>query len=197
MALQAPLPYREPVQSPDLDAALLAVPTRNHLNWIISASEAALGENVDLRDEIERLLAVLVASLIFVGWEIRQNTQAVRATTTQNISDQNVTLALTTMTSGIPEILARLEGGLGVSELDPATSYRLDYFYQANLRITENRFRQVGLGSIQNVAFGQLGAVGAVYRTPFFQDWWSANWEKYAPDFVAHMNGQYGLRSAP
>lgn len=139
----------------------------------------------------------VVAGLVFVGFEIRQNTQAVRATTTQAISDQNVTLALTTMTSDLPGVLARLEAGLELTQLDPSTSRSLDYFYQANLRITENRFRQVELRSIQAVALGQLGAVGSIYRSSFFQDWWFANAENFAPDFAAFMNDRYDLRSIP
>jgi hypothetical protein len=139
----------------------------------------------------------VIASMMFVGMEIRQNTQAVRATTTQAISDQNVTLALTTMTSDLPGVLARLEAGLELTELDASTSRSLDYFYQANLRITENRFRQVGLGSIQAVALGQLGAVGSVYRTSFFQDWWLINSDNFAPDFAEFMNERYDLRSTP
>jgi hypothetical protein len=62
----------------------------------------------------------VVLGLVFVGWEIRQNAQTVRCHYNSRHLRPNVSLALTTMTSAIPDILARLEGGLPLRELEQA-----------------------------------------------------------------------------
>ena len=53
------IPHVQPIDSPDLDAALLAVPAKNHLNWLVKVSGIALAENALLQSEIEQVLSLL------------------------------------------------------------------------------------------------------------------------------------------
>ncbi len=146
---------------------------------------------------IRETLAALgvIVSLIFVGIEIRQNTSAVRGNSVQAIAQQNLEIALAAMTDGeLLRTLVTLEAGSSIQDLDPAGRLRLGMYYMASLRITENRLRQVEVGILDEDALEQLGGVGSMYRTPYFQQWWDENKARFAADFVEFMGDQYGLK---
>jgi len=142
----------------------------------------------------------VVASLAFVGVEIRQNTHAVQSTTAQAISDQafEFNLLLATDDDWIRIYTFLVEGGTR-DELSSEDRVRHGLMLTAGLRVMENRFRQVQLGAIDPSELEVSGGIRVVswYRTQHWLDYWldtgqATNW---SPEFVDFMETEVlGLR---
>lgn len=135
----------------------------------------------------------VIGSLLFVGFEIRENTRAVRGATIQAIADQSFqyNTELVQDENWMRLMAMVWEDTISVSTLGPEDWVRLSWGLVASTRIMENRYRQVQLGILGEEALGQLG--GATnqnwYGSRMFRDWWaSANPEaRWSADFVAFM----------
>jgi hypothetical protein len=137
--------------------------------------------------------AGVVGSLLFVGFEIRENTRTVRGATIQAIADQSFqyNTELVQDEDWMRLMAMVWEDTISVSTLRPEDRVRLSWGLVASTRIMENRYRQVQLGILGEEALGQLG--GATnqnwYGSRMFREWWmSANPEaRWSADFVAFM----------
>lgn len=139
------------------------------------------------KTSIRELIAAggVILSLLFVGLEIRANTNAVRGATIQGISDQSiaVTLAITgtpELRAGYAKVLAGREKELTLAEEDA-----VGQIYSAAMRITENRFRQMELGVLDSPR--SVGGGAALYRVPFFRAYWATRRSEYPDDFVGYV----------
>lgn len=139
------------------------------------------------KTSIRELVAAggVILSLLFVGLEIRANTNAVRGATIQGISDQSITVTLAI--AEIPElraayskVLAGREQELTLAEEDAVTQ-----LYSAAMRISENRFRQLDLGVLDSP--GAVGGGAALYRVPFFGAYWATRGSEYPDDFIDYV----------
>ena len=129
----------------------------------------------------------VILSLLFVGMEIRANTNAVKGATIQGVSDQSIALSLAVaeipeMREGFSKVLAGREAELTLPEEDAMAMP-----YMAGMRISENRFRQIGLGVF--VSPTAVGGGAAMYRVPFFRTFWDARRIEYPDDFAAYVEG--------
>lgn len=141
----------------------------------------------DLRQAAAALGVIL--SLIFVGYEIRQNTQVARAAAVQATIDQ--ILQWQAASAADPEwirIIYTLRSGATFSDLSPIDQQKYNWIVSSTVRITENRFRQMEMGVIDE---SDLGAGGGVsnpnwFRSPHFLEWWESadRTESWAPDFL-------------
>jgi len=117
--------------------------------------------------------------MIFVGIEIRQDTDAVHGYTLQAVSQQSLDLVMAGIDN--PELRSALtaarEGSLSPEQWD-----LLSWFISAKLRADENWFRQVEPGILDVSTFQQLSN-HAAYRLPYFADYWVRNGRDFAPDF--------------
>ena len=129
--------------------------------------------------EIIGASAVLIG-LIFVGLELRQNTDAVRSSTIQEIIrwsyDGNILMIEQ------PELRAAwrksCEGPLTQDEQD-----LLFNLYSAILRLQLNRFHQSQLGILDEELALSLGGRSAFYRHPMFAQIWDQIGPGFADDF--------------
>jgi hypothetical protein len=137
------------------------------VNWIWKESAEILG-----------VLGV-IASMIFIGVEIRQNTEAVRGSTLHAVSQQSLDLALVGINS--PELRSAFTASRE-GRLSPEQRSQLLWFVTAKLRADENRFRQVELGILDASTFHQLSH-HAAYRLPYFAEYWALRGDWYAADF--------------
>ena len=127
----------------------------------------------------------VVLSLVFVAFEIRANTEAVRGATIQGIADQYLEITVSSMET--PEVRsgwAKAAAGRS-SELTLDEEIALNWYYNGILRIAENRFRQVELSLID---FEVISGGAPEFRSPFFRTYWEARRDLYAPDFAAHVD---------
>jgi len=137
------------------------------VNWIWKESAEILG-----------VLGV-IASMIFVGVEIRQNTNAVRGSTLHAVSQQSLDLVMVGINS--PELRSAFTAAQE-GKLSPEQRNQLLWFISAKLRADENRFRQVELGILDASTFQQLSNHMA-YRIPYFAEYWAMRGDMYAADF--------------
>lgn len=127
----------------------------------------------------------VVLSLIFVAFEIRANTEAVKGATIQGIADQYLEITLSSMET--PEVRsgwAKAAAGRA-AELTLDEEIALNWYYNGILRIAENRFRQVELSIIE---LEVVSGGAPEFRSPFFKTYWEARREQYSGDFAAHVD---------
>jgi hypothetical protein len=134
----------------------------------------------------------VMASLTFVGLEIRQNTQIAQATAVLAISEQIIDWqTAASLDDDWIRILTFLETGGTYAELSPEDLRRYRWVVTSTIRITENRFRQMQLGIITEADLSVAGGRANVnwFRSPHFMSYWQSLDQSYrfAPDFVDFM----------
>jgi hypothetical protein len=136
------------------------------------------------KDLVEILSALaIVISLIFVGLEVNQNTNAVRSTVVQAVSQQSYdAIVLLVESSELRAAQAAIEGA------PPDEQRRLLYlYYGALLRVQLNRFMQVKLGVIDSATVLALGGDGGIYDNASFRAFWLPRRDNYDPEFVSFV----------
>ena len=135
----------------------------------------------------------LIASLVFVGMEIRQNTAVARAQSrqglTENYLEYNMTLAADADLFDLHYRMWVLEDVL--EEADQARARRTMF---TSLRMLENVFLQVDDGVVDESVFQSYGWVDRDdFRTGVFRDWWGQSRNRFNLDFVATFEAEYDL----
>ncbi len=138
----------------------------------------------------EALAAIgVMASLVFVALEVRQNTAAVRGATLQAVSQQSLDLAMI----GIDNVDLRsafFTARRSPEALTDDQKQILTWFITSKLRADENRFRQIQLGTLDASSSGQLSN-NMVYRFHHFAEYWAANSGVWDADFREVVEAEY------
>ena len=122
--------------------------------------------------EILGLLSV-IASLLFVGVEIRQNTTAIRGATQQDISYQiSEIYKIAVENEKIALITSKAYQGITKKDLSEIDFSRFWLFAMMGLRRVENIYLQYNNGFVGSEAFDRIDM--AFYRTPLVGEIWSA-----------------------
>lgn len=131
-------------------------------------------------------LVGLVASLGFVGMEIRQNTTAVRSATIQAVSDQAMELTLSMATDAqLPRLVYDMtRGGITEADLGSEDYMRLRLAVVAGLRRQENLYLQVQNEVIPNSALDNVSF--GFYRNAFVREIWATDAELFDPGFAEY-----------
>ncbi len=128
----------------------------------------------------------IVVSLVFVGLEVRQNTNAVKSTVVQAIAQQSY--------DSIVFIIENHElrmAKLAVDGAPPDEQRQLVYlYYSALIRIQLNRYMQARLGVIDLDTVLTLGGSSGIYDHRSFREYWSLRRENFDPEFVAYMENR-------
>ena len=122
--------------------------------------------------EIFGLLSV-IGSLIFVGVEISQNTQAVRGATHQSVSDQISEYYLTIAgDERLADLVARaLRDEINRQDLNRADQLSVDLVIVTGIRRVENIYLQYKNGILEKDAFERIGY--GSYRGSFARSTWN------------------------
>jgi len=132
-------------------------------------------------------LSAVVASLGFVGMEIRQNTAAIRSATTQAVSDQAMELTLSMATDEhLPRLLSELHNGLTRSDFDPQDYRRLRLVVIAGLRRQENLYAQVRSGVLDSSALRNVSF--SFYKNPYGRELWAEIRDTFDPEFTRYWD---------
>jgi len=142
--------------------------------------------------EILGVLAVF-GSLIFVAFEIRQNTQVSQAASIQAMADASIQV-ITAMNADeqLAGLMTRLFDGSVPSDFTPVENTRLRLILVSALRASESRYRQIKLGVLPQ-AQAWLGGAAEIYRTPYFRESWSLYRTILAGDYADFMESEYEL----
>ena len=137
----------------------------------------------------------VILSLVFVGYEIRQNTQVARAAAVQATMEQ--ILAWQVESAADPEwirIINTLRSGAEYSDLSTLDQQKYNWIVSSTVRITENRFRQMQMGVITETDLGAGGGIANLrwYRSPHFLEWWMSEdrTSSWAPDFLVFFEAE-------
>ena len=146
--------------------------------------------------ETAELIGVLgvIGSLIFVAFEIQQNTSATLSTAMQAISDQSVSINLALAQDS--ELRATFRTSLSEDGLDRLTedqTVQLGSYYVAILRMHQNRFQLIQLGIVDDEDVYSAGGYGDTYYSPFFKEFWRKVRHRYSDEFVRWFEDQLGF----
>ena len=139
----------------------------------------------DIRESVGLLL--VVASMVFVGLEIRQNTRAIQATAIQNLTDSfREQMQLYINDPQLVGIMVRANETPG--ELSPEEAQRFFGYFVSGALTTQSAFRQWRLGVLPDEEWSVVRAVTCQDLTlPSFQELWPQVRGTLAPSFVAEI----------
>lgn len=140
--------------------------------------------------------AGVILSLIFLGLEIRQNTNAARSATVQALAAQSFefTMRMSEDPNWIRIEAYLSQAGTSRNDLSAEDGRIQELKYTAALRIMENRLRQYQLGTISEPEITQLGGgARAFYSSPMFREWWASRDQAqyFTADFIAFVETTY------
>ncbi|MGY8751272.1 MAG: hypothetical protein ACKVKJ_04495 [Fidelibacterota bacterium] len=125
----------------------------------------------------------VIASLIFVGMEISQNTTAVRGATNQAISDQASELYLTIATDrNLAGLVKKLYDDVLREDFDSIDDMQLFMTVLTGLRRVENIYLQIEDNILDDRAFDRIGL--SFYRSKYGRQIWEENKQFFDRKFV-------------
>lgn len=131
--------------------------------------------------EIVAAIAVIL-SLVFVAFEIRQNTSSIRAQTRQQLSDASAQFNLALATTELGPLWSRFTRGDSLTDDEMA---RVGPALVTAVRNMENVYLQTREGVIDESALVSYGWKGSImYRSEAFTEWLTANRGRFNEDFV-------------
>jgi hypothetical protein len=135
------------------------------------------------------LSAIAVAlSLIFVGFEIRQNTAAQRSGTIEGIASQRIEFNTATWTDDqMPGLLRRLREGAVAADFTPDDVQKIRVWYITYLRIQESAYRQVAVGVIGE---DDYNISGPILEFAFLKEQWPTLQLNFEQGFIDFMEAK-------
>jgi len=125
----------------------------------------------------------VIASLIYVGFQIRTNTEATRSATRQALSDQDLMYVAAGIDSAVlAEATAKIEKRADVSAVEAS---QLVQHQHLNTRIAENAFYQYKLGLLEDVVWERYVAILTLQfrHNQYARKHWSHYRDSYSRDF--------------
>jgi len=133
---------------------------------------------------------LVVASLFYVGYQVKETRKAVRAATAQARTDLGVQLISARWTSNIADLLQTSVDD--PESLSKADRFKLKGFFTAHVRHCMNMFYQQREGYLDE--FWSYGvsrvAVYWIKNYPWFVDEWESLQKTLPPEFVIFINDE-------
>ena len=146
--------------------------------------------NWDAVGAIAEFLGALgvIASLIYVGMQIRENSRVVQASTSQAVADSaQARLLAVAQSLSLASTLAKLDTPSAVSS---AEQVQVNYLRTASFKGFENQFFQYRQGLLRGDTWnGYEFFLLANLRAPDVQQWWSRSKDGFDPAFRGHVEG--------
>lgn len=138
--------------------------------------------------DIGQTVAVF-ASLVFVGYQIRQNTRALKATSHHAVTDSFNALNALLVTDQNAARIWRC-GLAGLENLDEDEAISFGYMALANMRIFETLYYQHKTGTLEKTLFeAELNTLKWAVANPGIRTWWFANPISFSAEFRAFVEG--------
>ncbi|MGC1778520.1 MAG: hypothetical protein WBB34_11275 [Xanthobacteraceae bacterium] len=131
--------------------------------------------------------AAVVASLIFVGFQIRQNTKATRAASHHAVSEAlNRLNLLWARNSEVTRIW--LSGMSDRRALTPEERWRFDSTVRAYLHVCETMYTQADLGAGDfGIVTAEENGIKTVFSSEGVKEWWAENPFGFSPEFRSYV----------
>ena len=130
--------------------------------------------------------ASIVLSMIFVGYEIRENSAVARATLLSTFALEGVPLALA-QDAELASLMRRVAFGESYSDFDADEQFRITMFYQALLNVQNAYFVAAKDGVLEDSDQNPISNSGA-YDNDFFRITWNGFFRtQYSLEFVEFL----------
>ena len=147
--------------------------------------------NTDYLKPISQFLAVVsvVASLLYVGFELRQNT-AVARSDAYNVNTSRLTEMLTSVATDqrLSMLVSKIGDGKLPDDFSPEDQISIRYLLTAAVRNIEGEYRSVKEG-ILPVSLLESGPNMPLADNDFFRSTWPIAKLKYSSDFIEYFEG--------
>ena len=145
-------------------------------------------EEISYISQIVAVVAVL-ASLAFVGYQIHQNTKALKATSHHAITDSFNAINTLIISDQKVARLWRL-GNAGAEGLDEDERTSFSFIALGYMRIFETLHYQYSSGTLEKKLFdAELNTLKWTVTNPGFQAWWPNNPISLSAEFRAFIDG--------
>ena len=143
-------------------------------------------EDINYISQTVAAVAIL-ASLIFVGVQIRQNTAATRAASHHAVSDSfNELNRMFAESAEVTRIF--IAGRADRQTLTEEERWRFDSAMRAYMHVCETMFIQAGLGvGDKGIWFAEQEGIRAILTFPGTRDWWDENPFGFCAEFRAFV----------
>ena len=145
----------------------------------------------DFLKPIGQILAVLsvVVSLLYVGFELRQNT-AVARSDAYNVNTSRLTEMLTSVATDqrLSMLVSQIGEGKLPNEFSPEDQISIRYILTAAVRNIEGEYRSVKEGILPNSLIDS-GPDMPLADNNFFRSTWPIAKLKYSSDFIEYFEG--------
>jgi len=131
--------------------------------------------------------AGVIVSITFVGFELRQNTAAVRGATYQDLASTSAQITLTLASDAdFAEVYQRWR--VTPEATNDVERLRVYTFILGIGRNMENAYQQSRVGTLtDDLWVGYLGTWRSLATTPGFADYWEAQKDRYSSDFREYV----------
>lgn len=131
--------------------------------------------------------AAVVASLIFVGVQIRQNTKATQAASHQAVSEAlNRINLLWARNSEVTRVW--LSGLNDRAALTPEERWRFDSTVRAYLHVCETMYTQAALGAgDMGIVLAEENGIKTVFSSAGVREWWAENPFGFSTEFRGYV----------
>jgi len=144
-------------------------------------------ENIYYVSQTIAVFAILV-SLVFVGFQIRQNTKAIKATSHHAITDSFNQLNALVGTDSKAGRIWRV-GLIGAEGLDEDEQMSFSYLCLGYMRILETLYFQYKNGTMEAELFeSEKRSLTWASSFPGFRAWWSGNTISFSDEFRAFID---------
>jgi hypothetical protein len=134
----------------------------------------------------------VIASLIFVGFEVRQNTAAVRGATYQSIADASLEqVRWFADNERLLEFRARVEQGALEADFTREENLLQGADYVMTIRRIENIFVQVREGLVEEEAILRFRPSEGYFASPYFLEFWSTWGPQVEPGFRVYFEREF------
>ena len=131
--------------------------------------------------------AAVVASLIFVGFQIRQNTKATRAESHHAVSEALNQVNLLWARNGDAARIW-LSGTNDRRSLTPQDQWRFDSMMRAYLHVCETMHTQAALGAGDSgIVVAEANGIKTVFSSAGVREWWEENPFGFSPEFRQYV----------
>ena len=137
-----------------------------------------------------------VLSLVFVGYQIRQNTRATRAAAHHSVS--NSLNEINRMFAENADLTKIWVAGLqDRKQLSAEEQWRFDSICRAYMHVCETMFVQTELGSGHDgVHLAEENGIRTIMASPGSREWWDENPFGFGPEFRSYVAGLVPAQAA-
>jgi hypothetical protein len=134
----------------------------------------------------------VVASLIFVGLEVRQNTAAVRGATYQSIVDSSLQqVQWWANNEKLLQYEVRIDEGAVAEDFTDVQNLLIRSAFVMTVRRIENIYVQVREGLVEEDAVLRFRPSKDYFETPYFQEFWESWRLEMEPEFREYFEREF------